>query len=139
MDPVLNSPEKPNIRLWMYTPNGTVWYPFCLVWSNIPCFRPESANSYKWPFHISGKITTIPKLFQEHLLQNENKHKVMNVHTKWNCLIPLLSCFRLENVSYNWPLHMCGKITTIPRNKHQVMNVHTKWNCLISTLPSLVK
>ena len=27
-----------NIRLWMYTLNGTVWYPFCLVWSNIGCF-----------------------------------------------------------------------------------------------------
>ena len=31
---------------------------------------------------ISGKITTVPRLFQEHLLQNENKHQIMNVHTK---------------------------------------------------------
>ena len=64
----------------------------------------------------------------------------MNVHIKWNCLIPILSglvkisCFREENVSHKSP--MCihiGKITTVPRlfsehllqdeNKHQIMNV----------------
>ena len=38
---------------------------------------------------ISGKITTVPKLFSEHLLQDESKHQIMNVHTKWNCLIPI--------------------------------------------------
>ena len=38
-----------------------------------------------------GKITTVPRLFLEHLFQNENKHQIMNVHTKWNCLIPILS------------------------------------------------
>ena len=27
----------------------------------------------------------VPKLFSEHLLQDENKHQIMNVHTKWNC------------------------------------------------------
>ena len=37
-----------------------------------------------------GKITTIPRLFSEYLLQNESKHQIMNVHTKWNCLIPML-------------------------------------------------
>ena len=26
---------KTNIRLWMYTPNATVWYPFYLTWSGI--------------------------------------------------------------------------------------------------------
>ena len=41
--------------------------------------------------HASGKITTIPRLFSEHSLKNKNKHQIMNVHTKWNCLIPILS------------------------------------------------
>ena len=26
----------------------------------------------------------------------ENKHPIMNVHTKWNCLIPILSIVRLN-------------------------------------------
>ena len=39
---------------------------------------------------MSGKITTVPRLFSEHSLQSENKHQIMNVHTKWNCLIPIL-------------------------------------------------
>ena len=40
----------------------------------------------------SGKITTVPRLFFEHSLQNENKRQtIMNVRTKWNCLIPMLS------------------------------------------------
>ena len=26
----------------------------------------------------------------EHSLMNQNKHQIMNVHTKWNCLIPIL-------------------------------------------------
>ena len=41
--------------------------------------------------YIGGKITTVPRLFSEHLLQDENKHQIMNVQTKWNCLIPILS------------------------------------------------
>ena len=32
-----------------------------------------------------------PRLFSEHSLQNEKKHQIMNVHTKWNCLVPFLS------------------------------------------------
>ena len=32
------------------------------------------------PMCISDNITTIPRLFSEHLLQNENKHQIMNVH-----------------------------------------------------------
>ena len=40
---------------------------------------------------ISGKIATVPRLFSEHLLQIQNKHQIVNVHTKWNCLIPILS------------------------------------------------
>ena len=39
---------------------------------------------------ISGKITTVPRLFSEHSLQNENKHQIVNIHTKWNCLVPIL-------------------------------------------------
>ena len=96
---------------------------------------------------ISDKITTTPRLFSEHSLQDENKHQIMNVHTKWNCLIPFclvwssISCFREENVNHKSPMCISDKITTLPRlfsehslqdeNKHQIMNVHTKWNCLI--------
>ena len=40
---------------------------------------------------IRGKIATVPRLFSEHLLQIQNKHQIMTVHTKWNCLIPILS------------------------------------------------
>ena len=40
---------------------------------------------------VSGKITTVSRLFAEHSLQNENKHQIMNVHTKWNCFLPFLS------------------------------------------------
>ena len=112
------SKMKTNFRLLMYTPNWTVWYPFCLLWSKIVCFRDEIV-SYKWPIHISGKITTVPRLFSEHLLQNDKKHQIMIVHTKWNCLIPILStlvitCFRPENITYKWPIPISGKITTIP-------------------------
>jgi len=46
----------------------------------------------------SGKITTVPRLFSEHLLQNENQHQIMNVHIKWNCLIPILSTL----LKYYW-------------------------------------
>ena len=106
---------------------------------------------------ISGKITTVPWLFSEHLFQDENKPQIMNVQTKWNCLIPILSglvrisCFRGENVSHKSPMCIAqsGKITTVPRlfsehllqdeNKHQIMNVHIKWNCLIPILSGLVK
>ena len=34
---------------------------------------------------------TVPRLFSESLPQMENKHQIMNVHTKWNCLIPIVS------------------------------------------------
>ena len=52
----------------MYTPNGAVWYPFCLVCSNIACFRDDDV-SCKWSLHRSGIITTTPNLFSECLLQ----------------------------------------------------------------------
>ena len=110
---------------------------------------------YKKPICRSGKITTAPKLFSDYSLKNTNKHQIMNVHTKWNCLIPFcsvwsgISCFRPENISYKKPICRSGKITTAPRlfsdyslkneNKHQIMNVHTKWKCLIPILFSLVR
>ena len=53
-------------------------------------FRDENV-SHKSPMCIGGKITTVPRLFSEYLLQDENKHQIMNVQTKWNCLIPILS------------------------------------------------
>ena len=37
-----------SVVLEMYSPNTTVWYPFCLLWSSITCFRPENV-SYKCP------------------------------------------------------------------------------------------
>ena len=74
----------------MYTLNGTVWYPFCPVWSSISCFSNEIV-SYKEPIatYRSGKITTVPRLISEYSLQDENKHHIMNVHTRWNCLVPV--------------------------------------------------
>ena len=39
----------------------------------------------------SGKITTAPKLVSEDWIKNENKQQIMNVHAKWNRLIPILS------------------------------------------------
>ena len=65
--------------------------------------------SYKKPICRSGKITTAPRLFSDRSLKNQNKHHIMNVHTKWNCLM-LFSDRSLKN-----------------QNKHHIMNVHTKW------------
>ena len=41
---------------------------------------------------ISNRYVEVAKsqLRSEHSLQNKNKHQIMNVHTKWNCLIPIL-------------------------------------------------
>ena len=46
--------------------------------------------SHKSPMCIGGKITTVPRFFSEHLLQDEKKPPIMNVQTKWNCLVPIL-------------------------------------------------
>ena len=79
-----------NIRLWMYTLNGNVWYLLCLVWSSSTCFRLENI-SYKWLFHTSGKMTTtLGAIFKTLNPKWKKKHQIMNVHTKWNCLIPIL-------------------------------------------------
>ena len=45
---------KTNIRFWMYTLNGTVWYPFCSVWSSISCFRPENVGYKQWRSQVIG-------------------------------------------------------------------------------------
>ena len=47
-------------------------------------------------------------------------HQIMSVHTKWNCLIPILSglvkyCFKSENFGCKRRLHVSSKITTILR------------------------
>ena len=102
---------KTNIKLWMYTPNGTGWYPFCLAWSNISCFKPENV-SYKLPFCISGKITTVPRLFSDHLLQNENI-KLWMYTPNGTCWYPF--CLAWSSISYKLPFGISSKITTIPR------------------------
>ena len=39
---------------------------------------------------VAIKIRTAPRLFSDLSLKNQNKHQIMNVHSKWNCLIPIL-------------------------------------------------
>ena len=36
------------------------------------------------------------KYFSEYLHQMENKYQIMDVHTKWNCLMSILSIVRLN-------------------------------------------
>ena len=153
-----HSKVKTNIRLWMYTPNGTVWYPFCLAWSIISCFRSENVS-----YTSEGRLWVI-KLHNRYLgsLQNthskiENKHQIMNVHTKWNCFdYPFLFYFgQILAVSGQKTLAIRNRHVWVIKsqlylgslqnthskieNKHQIMNVHTKWNCLIPILSTLVK
>ena len=72
----------------MYTLKGTVWHLFCLA-CMVNCVSGQKMLAIlKEP--ISDKITTVPRLFSEHSLQSKNKHQIMNVYTKWNCLIPIL-------------------------------------------------
>ena len=58
-------------------------------------FKPENVSYYR--------ITTVPRLFSEHLLQKISKHQIMNVNIKWNCFIPILSsihnAFDVNNIS----------------------------------------
>ena len=132
----------------------------------ITCFRAEIV-SYKYRIRIRGKITSVPRLFSEHLHQMKNKHQIMNVHIKWDCLIPILSSLYSQvlpisglkwvsnspmlcvQVSDTLKSSVQSKITSVPRLfsehlhqmkiKHQIMNVHIKWDCLIPILSSLVK
>ena len=85
-----------NIRLWMYTPNG--YHLSSLV---MYCFRLENVGN-KSQFHTSDKITTAPKLFSKYFIRNENKHQIMNVHTKWNCLIPILCSLDKNYLFQSW-------------------------------------
>jgi len=143
------SKMKTNIRLWMYTPNGNVWYPLCLLWSSISCFRPENISYKLAILQVVKLITTIPRLCSENLFQNENQHQIMNVHTKWNGLIPILSALVKYYLFQAWKQLQVANSTSIPRlfsghllqneNQHQIMNVHIKWNCLIPILSTLVK
>jgi len=90
---------KTNITLWMYTSNGTVSYPFCLLWSSIVSGLKTLVTSYD---STSGKITTMPRLFSKHLFQNENIRE-----TVWYpfCLLwSSITRFRPENVSYKLPI-----------------------------------
>ena len=87
--------SKINSRLWMYTPNGTAWYLFCLVWSSISYFRDEfvRSNQYvqvvKSQPHLDCFWNTYSKMKTN---IRSVFHQIMNVYTKWNCLIPILSC-----------------------------------------------
>ena len=100
-----HSKIKTNIRLWMYTLNGTVWYPFCSVWSSISCFRPENVS-------ISNRYLHVVKS-QPHLYYFQNTHSKIKTNirlwmytlngTVWYPFCSVwsgISCFRPENVSY---------------------------------------
>ena len=62
-----------------------VWFGQVLTVSGMKLL--VTSNQYE---QLSGKITTVPRLFLEHSFQNENKHQIMNVLTKWNSLISIL-------------------------------------------------
>ena len=144
---------KTNIRLWMYTLNGTVWYLFCPVWSSISCFRDENVS-------LSHRCVQVVKS-QPYQGSFQNTHSKMKTNIRlwmytlngivWYLFCPVwssISCFRDENVSLS---HRCVQVlksqpykgsfqnTLQNENKHQIMNVHTKWNCLIPILSSLVE
>ena len=81
---------KTHIRLWMYTPNGrTVWYQFCLVWSG---FSLENVT-YKWLLNLSGKITTVHRLFSENLYTRmkitSSSFYQWKITWKWKLLAPV--------------------------------------------------
>jgi len=87
--------------MWMYTSNGTVWYPFCPLWWGIACFRDEKFGC-KWPLHTSCENSTIPTLISEGLLHKWNQHHNVNLHIKWNCLIPILSTLAKYCLFQGW-------------------------------------
>ena len=69
---------------------------------------------------ISGKITTAPRLVSDHLITRENKHQIMNVHTKWNCLMPILSCLVIYGI---FQIYIClnhGKLYTAPMQAKEI-------------------
>jgi len=104
---------KTNIRLWMYTPNGTVWYPFCLLWSNITCFRPENV-SYELPILQVVKTPWYLDYFQtfrpcySKMKTNIRLWMYTPNGIVWYpfCLLwSSITCFRPENVSYKFKVH----------------------------------
>ena len=89
---ITHSKMKTNIRLWMYSSNGTVWCPFCLLWSNIASFRDEIVSN-QWLLRTS-ESQPYPDYFEiTHSKMKTCKHQIMNVHIKWNCLIPIFVYF----------------------------------------------
>ena len=68
-------------------------------------------------------------LFSKHFIRNENKHQIMNVHTKWNCLIPILSSLDqnylfqfVENVSC---IYVANKLAMIMTNVNDILDKDT--------------
>ena len=57
----------------------------CLVWS---CITVSGLKTLEISHRSIPVIKSQP--FQN-TIRNENKYQIMNVHTKWNCLIPILS------------------------------------------------
>ena len=67
------SPPGNQAKVWIiFTASTLDSNPFCLVWSSITNFRIEVV-SYKYPIRISGKITTVPRLFSVPLTPNEKQ------------------------------------------------------------------
>ena len=102
---ITHSKMKTNIRLWMYTLNGNVWYLFCSVWSSISCFTPENIS------YISNRYVQVIKS-QPHLDYFQNTHSKIKTNirlwmytlngTVWYPFCSVWSgirCFRPENVS----------------------------------------
>ena len=113
------SKMKTNIRLWMYTPNGTVWYPFCLLWSSMTCFRPENV-CYKLPILQVVKLQPYLDYFQNTYSKMKNNIRLWMYTpngTVWYpfCLLwSSITCFRPENVSYELPILQVVKLQPYP-------------------------
>ena len=71
--------------------NGTVWYKFCTIVILLASKNESVRYNPISVIRINGtnKIMNLDYTFRT--LKNENKHQIMNVHTEWNCLIPILS------------------------------------------------
>ena len=62
----------------MYTINGTVWYPFCLVWSNVSCFRDELVISHRSVIILVAKS-------QPYLDSFKNTYSKMKTNIQYKC------------------------------------------------------
>ena len=75
-----------------------VWSPvgwLAMVWSPVGwlamVWSPVGWLAMVWsPVGWLAMVWSPVGWLAEHSLKNENKHQIMNVHTKWNCLIPIL-------------------------------------------------